>query len=173
MSAVTLRCRWSGVAAAALLATSSAGAFAASKSTDTTFLRNAIRGDIAEVQMGQLAEQKSQDPDVKALGQMLVADHGQARTEAETVAKTMKIHIPTAATKQATTEYQKLSGLSGKAFDQEFANFMVTAHNKDITMFQTEAKSGTDAAAQLAQRTAPVLQKHLEMAQALVKKLGA
>lgn len=160
-----------GAAAITLLASTSAVTMAAS--ADSTFLRNAIRGDIAEVEMGQLAMQKSQDADVKALGQMLVTDHGQAKTEAETVAKTLKVHVPTTANKQQTAEYRKLSGLSGKAFDKEFANFMVAAHNKDIAMFQTEAKSGDGEAAQLAQKTVPTLQHHLAMAQSLVTKVGA
>src|ERR1700755_2639373 len=77
-----------GVAATLMMASGTA-AFASGKTGDTRFLRNAIRGDIAEIQMGTLAQQKSQDADVKALGQVLVADHGQARTKAEAIAETM------------------------------------------------------------------------------------
>jgi putative membrane protein len=165
--------RYSSIVAVGLLVASSGSALATGKSADTTFLRNAIRGDIAEVQMGELAQQKSQDADVKALGQMLVTDHGQARTEAEAVARAMKLHLPTEPSKQAATEYQKLSKLSGNAFDKEFASYMVKDHNKDIAMFQNEAKNGAGEASQLAQKTVPVVQKHLETAQALAKKLGA
>jgi putative membrane protein len=165
--------RYSRILVAGLLAASSGSAFAASKSVDTTFLRNAIRGDIAEVQMGELAQQKSQDPDVKAFGQMLVTDHGQARTAAEAVANSVKLHLPTGPSKQAAMEYRKLSSLSGNAFDKEFVRYMVKDHTKDIAMFQNEAKNGAGEASELAQKTVPVLQKHLETAQALAKKLRA
>jgi putative membrane protein len=164
---------YSGLVAAALLAASGADAFAAGKSADVGFIRNAIRSDISEAQIGELAQQKSQDADVKALGQMLVADNGQGRTEAETVAKVLKVHAPTTPNRQGATEYHKLSGLSGAAFDKEFADYMVKVHNKDIATFQNEVKDGNSEAEELAQKMVPVLQKHLAAAQALVKKLGA
>jgi putative membrane protein len=62
--------------------------------------------------------------------------------------------------------------LSGNAFDKEFVRYMVKDHTKDIAMFQNEAKNGAGEASELAQKTVPVLQKHLETAQALAKKLG-
>ena len=35
-------------------------------------MQNAIQGNMAEIQMGQLAQEKAQSADVKSYGQMLV-----------------------------------------------------------------------------------------------------
>ena len=47
---------------------------------DQKFIDDAIQGNLAEVQMGQLAQQKPQSQEVKSYGEMLVTDH-QANNE--------------------------------------------------------------------------------------------
>ena len=42
---------------------------------DKMFLRNASEGNIAEVKLGQLAVQKANSADVKAIAQKMVDDH--------------------------------------------------------------------------------------------------
>ncbi len=44
----------------------------------TDFIKDAIQGDIGEIQLGQLAEQKASKPDVRDFGEMLVTDHTQS-----------------------------------------------------------------------------------------------
>ena len=50
-------------------------AASAADKADQKFMENAIEGNLAEIQMGQLAQQKGQSEDVKSYGQMLVTDH--------------------------------------------------------------------------------------------------
>jgi len=157
--------------AGALLLGASATAFAAA-SGGSTFLKQAIRGDLAETQIGQLAQQKSINAEVKSFGQELVTDHSQAKTEATSLAETMKVTVPTKPDRKAQTEYEKLSKLSGSAFDKEFASFMVKDHQEDIAKFQKEAQANDGQVSALAQKTLPVLQKHLQAAQALEAKVG-
>ena len=157
--------------AGALLLGASGTAFAAAAG-GSAFLKEAIRGDIAETQIGQLAQQKSTNAEVKSFGQELVTDHSQASTEATSLAQTMKITVPTKPNRKAQTEYEKLSKLSGSAFDKEFASYAVKDHEEDIAKFQKEAKANDGQVSALAQKTLPVLQKHLEAAQALEAKVG-
>src|SRR5580658_5069637 len=44
---------------------------------DQEFVRKALEGGAAEVQLGQLAQQKSQSDDVKQFGEKMVQDHTQ------------------------------------------------------------------------------------------------
>jgi putative membrane protein len=44
---------------------------------DQTFINDAVQSDLAEVQMGKLAQQKGQSQGVKDFGQMLEQDHSQ------------------------------------------------------------------------------------------------
>jgi putative membrane protein len=140
--------------------------------SSSNFLKEAIRGDIAETKIGELAQKKSENPDVKALGQELTTDHGQHLTEVEALAKSMNVTVPTKPKSEATEEYNKLSKLSGKTFDQEFASYMVKDHKEDIAKYQKESESGDAQVAALAKKTLPVLQKHLEAAQSLQSKVG-
>ena len=65
------------------------GAMAQTKQVDKAsqkFISSAVQGDIAEVEVGQLAQEKSQSEVVKQFGAMLVKDHGEHKTKAEQVA---------------------------------------------------------------------------------------
>lgn len=157
--------------AGALLLGAGGSAFAAA-SAGSSFLRQAIRGDIAETEIGQLAQQKSTDADVKSFGQELVNDHSQSKTEATSLAQSMKVTVPTTAPRMAQTEYRKLSKLSGPAFDKAFLGYMVKDHQADIAKYQKEAQANDGQVSALAQKTLPVLQKHLQTAQSLESKLG-
>jgi putative membrane protein len=157
------------IAALAFFCSSSA-AFAAGKSS--AFLKQAARGDLAETKVGQLAQQKAENADVKAFGQTLVTDHGQHLTEVSNLAKSMNVEMPSQPNQEQKAEYEKLSKLSGKAFDQQFVAGMIEDHQKEIAKYEKEAQSGDPEVAALAKKTLPVLKQHLETAQTLQAKVG-
>jgi putative membrane protein len=136
-----------------------------------TFITKAIQGNLAEVQMGQLAQEKSQNGDVKAFGQQLVTDHKDANSKATAVANDLGVTPPEEPSKKQQADYNKLSKLSGDAFDKQFARHMVMDHKKDISEYKADSKK-KDATASYASDTLPTLQKHLEMAQSLTKSLA-
>jgi len=142
-----------------------AGAQKASKA-DQAFLKDAIEGDLAEVKVGELAQQKGQSQDVKNFGQMLQQDHGQHLTQAQQQAQQMGVTPPTEPNAKQKAMYDHLSKLSGTQFDKAFAKDMVKDHKEDIAKYQKEAK-GKGPLAGFAQQTLPVLQKHLQTAQSL------
>jgi putative membrane protein len=136
-----------------------------------TFITKAIQGNLAEVQMGQLAQEKSQNSDVKAFGQQLVTDHKDANSKATAVANDIGVTAPEEPNKKQKADYDKLSKLSGDAFDKQFAKHMVMDHKKDISEYKADSKK-KDPTASYASDTVATLQKHLEMAQSLTKSLG-
>jgi putative membrane protein len=154
------------IAAALLMA---AGAAAAQDKASQKFLTEAIEGNYAEVQMGQLAQKNGQSDGVKSFGQMLVQDHGSANDKAIKVAKDSGVTAPTGPSAKQKSEYEKMAKMSGAAFDKAFAEHMVADHKKDISEYQKEAKK-TDAAGKYASDSLPVLQKHLQTAQSLQTK---
>jgi putative membrane protein len=136
---------------------------------DQQFLKEAIQADMAEVQVGQLAQQKGQSEDVKQFGQMLQQDHSQNLQQAQQLAQQHDVTAPAEPNAEQKKMYDKLSKLSGQQFDRQFAKDMVADHKKDIAKFQKEAK-GSGPFAQFAQQTVPVLQKHLQTAQGIEKQ---
>jgi len=157
--------------AAALLALGAQGALAATiSSTGTTFVKNAIQGDNAEIKMGQLAQQNGGTQGVKDFGKTLVSDHTTAKQQAEDVAKQMGVTPPSGVKPDAQQTYDKLSKMSGASFDREFAQHMVMDHRKDIAEFREQARAGSGPAAELATKQLPTLEKHLRTAQDLQKQ---
>jgi len=66
----------------------------------------------------------------------------------------------------------KLNGMSGDDFDREFVNNMVSDHEKDVSTFQKESQNSTDADVKaFAEKTLPVLQKHLDTVKGIQSKM--
>ena len=160
-----------GLTASIALALSAPAALAKDPPSKT-FITKAIEGNMAEVSMGQLAQQNGQSEAVKSYGQMLVTDHGDANQKATAVAQQLGVTPPTEPTKKQKADYDKMSKMNGAAFDKAFAQHMVTDHKKDIAEYQKAAKMKGDPAGDYASQTLPDLQKHLEAAQGLGKNAG-
>jgi len=52
---------------------------------DQNFMNEAIEGDLSEINMGKLAQQKGQSQGIKQFGQMLEQDHSQNLQEKESL----------------------------------------------------------------------------------------
>ena len=134
--------------------------------TEQHFLTEAIQGDLAEVNVGKLAQEKGQADEVKQFGQMLEQDHGDHLKQAQEMAEQLGVTVPNSPSAKQQAVHDKLEKLSGSAFDKEFKQAMVKDHQEDIAKYRREAK-GKGPLAQFAQQTVPTLEKHLKQAQAL------
>ncbi|WP_284419616.1 DUF4142 domain-containing protein [Bradyrhizobium sp. SSBR45R] len=141
---------------------------AQSAAKDQRFMTDAIEGDLSEVNMGKLAQQKGQSDQVKQFGQALQQDHGEHLQKAQQLASQNGMKLPSEPSKKQQAIYNKLEGLSGNRFDQAFAQAMVRDHQEDIKKYQKEAAANSPLS-DFAQQTVPVLQKHLDMAKSLGK----
>lgn len=132
------------------------------KSADSTFAMKAAQGGMAEVKLGQLAAEKATNPDVKAFGQQMVDDHTKANDNLKAVAQSENMTLPSDVNAKQQAMYDKLSKLSGPAFDKAYVNDMVKDHEEDVKEFQKESNSGKDPKIKdFASTTLPVLQGHL------------
>jgi putative membrane protein len=131
---------------------------------DQKFVIEAIQGDLAEIKMGELAQQSGATDAVKQYGQMLVADHSAHLAKAKSLAQSMNMMPPAAPSAKQTSAYDKVSKLKGAAFDKAFTRDAVRDHRKDISEFQKEAKKSGEVG-DFAKETLPTLQKHLQAAQ--------
>ena len=131
------------------------------------FVRKAMQGNMAEVSVGQLAQQKGTSDAVRQFGQQLVTDHSAANDKLKQVATSMGITSPpTEPNADQKSMHDKLAAMSGAEFDRAFSTGMVADHQKDIAEYQDEAKA-KDAAGQYATETLPTLEQHLKVAQSL------
>ena len=131
---------------------------------DSAFLHKALEGGVAEVQLGQLAQEKSQSDDVKQFGQRMVQDHTQLGTQMQPVAKQLGVSQPKGPSKKDKQLMAKLQGLSGQQFDEEYIKAMVKDHRDDLKDFKTEADMTQDPnVKQAAQQGVSVISEHLKM----------
>ena len=141
---------------------------------DAKFVEKAAQGGLAEVQLGQLAQQKAQSDDVKSFAKRMVDDHSKANDELKKVAEGKNIMLPTALDKKDQKLLDKLGKLDGAKFDHEYMEHMVGDHKKDVKEFEHEAKHGKDADLQaFAEKTLPTLRDHLQLAQSAEKTAKA
>jgi putative membrane protein len=131
---------------------------------DKSFMKEAAQGGMMEVEMGKMAQQKGKSPDVKKIGDRMVADHSKANAELMAIAKKKGVDL--------SKEKAKMEHLNDANFDKEYVNAMVKDHEKDLAAFQAEAKNGTDGDVKaFAAKTSEVIKKHLAMVKAAQAKL--
>jgi len=118
-----------------------------------------------EVDLGRLAVDRAQSPEVKQFGQRMIDDHTQINHDLDSLAGSKNVPLATALDDDGRSEHQKLAALSGADFDRQYMDAMVTYHEQDIAAFRGEAENGKDADVKaFAARTLPTLQDHLQMA---------
>jgi putative membrane protein len=140
---------------------------------DHKFVVEAAQGGMAEVELGRLAAEKASSSDVKKFGQKMVDDHTKANDQLKSVASQKGITLPTQAGAKEKAEMERLSKLSGAAFDKAYMQHMTKDHHKDVAEFQKEANSGKDPDIKnFASQTLPTLQEHLRLAEDVNSKLG-
>lgn len=171
-------CARSAIVVGALVAFSTVTVFAGAKTntsrqfSDQAFARKADQGDLAEVKLAQLAQTKSRDPIVRSFAQRMIQDHSQSNDKLKNVASQNNINLPDQPNTKQQSAYDRLSRLSGKAFDRAYASDQVKDHQHDIAEFQREAKDGHNPQIkQFAANTLPVLHQHLTLARQMYRNV--
>jgi putative membrane protein len=142
---------------------------------DEKFVKEAAEGGMAEVELGKLAQQKAQNPEVKKLAETIVKDHEAANAQLMAIASGKGVDMPKATAEMKGDHkklHDKLSKASGVDFDREYVKAMVDDHKKDIKKFEEQAKDGKDAELKsFAQQAVPKLKQHQQMAEQAQKSL--
>jgi putative membrane protein len=145
---------------------------AAPRHDDTGWVMNVAHDGMEEVDVGKLAVQKAQNPDVKRFAQRMVADHSKANDELKKLATTKGITLPAMSADEMKATKDRLSKLSGADFDREYMSMMVAGHDKAVAAFQEESADGSDPDLKaFATKTLPTLLEHQTLAKATRDKL--
>ncbi|HUI83373.1 MAG TPA: DUF4142 domain-containing protein [Candidatus Binatia bacterium] len=141
---------------------------------DRHFMDKAAQGGMAEVELGQLAEQNAQSAEVKAFGKRMVEDHSKANDELKQLASQRGVALPTGLDAKDKMTKERLSKLHGAAFDKAYMRDMVTDHKKDVAEFRHESTAAHDPTLKdWAGKTLPTLESHLQEAERVAPTVGA
>jgi putative membrane protein len=143
-------------------------------SADAKFIKEAGEGGMAEVKLGELAQQKGSSQEVKDFGALMVKDHSKANDELKEIASKGGVTLSSDLNAKDKSLYDKLDKLSGADFDRAYMNAMVKDHETDIAAFSKEADGGKDQAVKdFASKTLPTLREHLTHAKSAAAAVGS
>ena len=135
---------------------------------DTAFIMEAADGGMAEVELGKVAAQNAQRDDVKQFGQQMVSDHGKANDNLKSVASKLQVPVSDKLSAKHQGLVDKMSKMTGPAFDNAYVPEMVSDHEKDIAEFEKARNQVTNEdLKKFIDETIPVMKEHLEMAKKL------
>lgn len=141
---------------------------------DAMFLLSTARASNAEIELSQLAAQRSQDPAVKQFARQVSEDHHRMNMELGQLASRQQLSIPTDPDELHEKTAAHLSQLSGQEFDKEYVTEMVADHAKMLMKFQNKAKLAQDSQIrQWAASQVPAFRDYYEAAQTINAKLLA
>jgi len=131
-----------------------------------TFVKKAAQFGMGEVELGRWVQNRSDDAQVKQLGQHLADDHGKANSELRQIAERLGISMPTPLSEEQMQLQARLEKLDGAEFRREFVGGVVAGHKKCVADFQEYAQNGTNEEVRaFGQKYLPTLKDHLAMAQ--------
>jgi len=142
--------------------------------TAAAFVRVAATSDLYEMEASRLAEQRSQNEQVKRFAQRMLRDHGKTTGELKNMLPQLQAvsaqQMPTRLDQQHEALVQQLQGAQGAEFDRVFAQQQLQSHQAAVELFRAYAQSGDDSRLkQWASQTLPSLEEHLREAQQLLQ----
>jgi putative membrane protein len=140
---------------------------------DSAFIREASAGNVLEVRLGNLAQGKATNSEVKQFAQRMVTDHTQMEKQWNALAG--RNGLPPAALDPAQAQdVIRLEKLSGAEFDRAYMTTMIQDHQHDVDAFRSQGLSAHSAEVrQLAATGLTTIQQHLSMAQQVGSAVGA
>jgi len=151
---------------AVVIACSAIGLLAADyiSATDHLFAKTAVQSGLAQAKLGQLALSRGSSEKVRGFGQRLVNDYA-AIDRLKSTATKAGILLPASLSAKDQLLINRLSGLSGAAFDKAYAESMVKNRETAVMLFQNEAAAGSNPDLKsLASNILPSLQEQLLLA---------
>jgi len=139
-----------------------------SKVTDEQFAQMAEQINLTEIAAGTHAQTKGKSSEVQQFGKQMVTDHSAANKKLTAAAKNTTLTGKLDAKHQAKVD--KLTGLSGDAFDRAYMDEMVKGHKMAASLMEHEATNGKDAGLKAyAAEILPGVRTHLQKAQQIWK----
>ena len=137
----------------------------AAKTDAQSFLEKAAEGQQIEISLGQLAAQRAVNERVKDFGQEMVEDHKKSGQQVEQLAMKCGVQLFPGVSEDHKQRVNKLSQLSGHAFDRAYIDYILEDHETTVEEFQRFEKSIEDIGIkQWIASTLPTLQTHREKA---------
>lgn len=134
------------------------------------YVSNAAEGDMYEIQAAEIALERTQNADIRALAQMIRDDHTAASQAMAPLAQAAGQTIPTELDERRQGLLDNLRGADMNEFDRVWLEQQVAAHNEAITLHEgfSDNEDHPELAAHAGSVVEPV-RRHLERVEALLE----
>jgi putative membrane protein len=96
--------------------------------SDADFVHDIAIANMAEIELGKIAMERSSNAQIKIFGQMMVTDHTAAADKLTAVASEHNLTLPTQLDQRHIELRDKLSALQGPEFERAYMEAMVDGH---------------------------------------------
>jgi putative membrane protein len=145
--------------------------------TDENIFALLDEANMSDSAAGAIAATKGTASAVRDFGKLMMRDHHQLRARGEALAKKMKITLATPSDDPVMSDSQKHTDVlnstaKGKDFDKAYIDGEVDIHKKVLEMaVKAAGQTQNTELKNLIQKAAPVIQGHLDRAEAIQKAL--
>jgi putative membrane protein len=147
--------------AASLLPAASAACAASAATKD--FVEKAALGGLFEIQMGRLAQGRTDNIDISRFAQRMISEHGDANNALKMTAKAgaPDVELPAVLDAARKAKIDAMSKMKGEDFDAAFVTSQSEAHFEAVKLFTDYAEAGDQPELKkYAADTLPVLKAH-------------
>lgn len=113
-----------------------AGQPVATDEETASFLVKATDGEMTQMQLGQLAEEKSLNQDIKELGAWMVHDHAAWNNEIKTLAAQRNVYLPDSIGDDSFKKINSLNDKAVRAFDKSYTEALIKQYQSTIELFE-------------------------------------
>lgn len=103
------------------------------------FLTRAMDANMAEIELGRMAEERATHPVVKGFGHLMVTDHSKALDALKPIANRQGTPMVGQLSDEHRELRDRLATLRGEQFDREYMRAIVDGHEKVVDLLQTRA----------------------------------
>jgi len=140
--------------------------------TDESFVKNVSMINDGEIQLGQLALQRSTNPKIKQFARRMITDHQSLTPLLKRIAQAHNLTLSTTLNPDDQATLTKLQGLSNSSFDLAYLQSRIKVHRQAINAFQNEIGGGSvPDITSFVRQILPILQFHLKLAQQTLRQL--
>jgi putative membrane protein len=137
------------------------------------FATRAAEGGMAVVQLSLIAQERTDDLDVRSFAARMITDHRELNAKLKTLAESEGIALPKALSNLHDSSLRSLRGESKQRFDNAYIALMKRYHLNYIALFNAATRAEFDNAALkgFAIRALPTLREHMDDARVFPKAI--
>ena len=139
------------------------GAAVAVTTADRRFMRTIAQDWLAQVHFGQLATNKSANPQVRELADRMVDDYQRNGAALQRIAAAKGVALPADISLAERREFHRLAAMSGVEFEQAYVKHIRALQVKDANRFRAGTRGVNDPELKaFAQNALPLVEERLE-----------